>query len=476
MILQMIDISSFLEIEKKYHLYEASIQGINFWVYERFELWDKYILNGNGQKPEKKARKPCKTYLQLIKSVVFPGRLKNAGICFISHERRVRNGVFFESVYTDQLVERYPDAIVLEKPYTNEMKHFQPVKYNSLYYMDNIMVVGKVRAILYRKFLKRGYLLLCGEVRKHITEPVKEIESAYHISLNVEKLVNETAEKILLCRFRYPMLERIIKKINPKVIIETVSYAMDRMIINEIAEKMGIITIELQHGVMHKEHGAYQYSNGMTVRQFPQKIFLFSEYCKNIAQLPISKENQIVTGFPYFERKKKEYENKRYNHQKKRVLFISQITVGEELSRLACDLEQRIDHNEYQIIYKLHPAEYTIWKERYSYLTGINIQVIDNNKTDLYELFATCQYQVGVYSTAIFEGLGFGLKTYILETGRSDIMKDLCNMRFADMVSDAEELKRKLELTEESDISVMEFWKENALQNMVSEIENCLSD
>lgn len=50
----------------------------------------------------------------------------------------------------------------------------------------------------------------------------------------------------------------------------------------------------------------------------------------------------------------------------------------------------------------------------YPDLEQSGIEVIDNYKTELYYLFAISTYQVGALSsTAIFEGLYFGLQTFI---------------------------------------------------------------
>ena len=44
-----------------------------------------------------------------------------------------------------------------------------------------------------------------------------------------------------------------------------------------------------------------------------------------------------------------------------------------------------------------------------------NIKIIVDDKISLYEFFPKCQLQIGVYSTAIAEGIGFDLDTIILK-------------------------------------------------------------
>lgn len=84
--------------------------------------------------------------------------------------------------------------------------------------------------------------------------------------------------------------------------MEVVSYSRRCMVVNEIAEEMDIPTVELQHGTMGEEHGAYNFPEGYKIKQFPKYVFLFSEYWINKASIPISQENRKIVGFPYLEK------------------------------------------------------------------------------------------------------------------------------------------------------------------------------
>ena len=156
-------------------------------------------------------------------------------------------------------------------------------------------------------------------------------------------------------------------------------------------------------------------------------------------------------------------------------MFISQITIGEILSDIAIALNQLIDTKRYQIIYKLHPFEYEGWRERYPRLAASGIEVYDNNHVDLYELFAASTYQVGGFSsTAIFEGLYFDLKTYIMREGVFPEIKVLCEKGLAKLFDSAEELYQMILKESEDPGSGMNFWKEKALENMKREIDRIM--
>ena len=91
-------------------------------------------------------------------------------------------------------------------------------------------------------------------------------------------------------------------------------------------------------------------------------------------------------------------------------------------------------------MYKLHPGEYDRWREAYPWLVDADIKVIDSSEPPLYELFARSSVQVGVASTAIYEGLTFDLETYIYDCQGWAVTKPLVADGAATLVASADEL------------------------------------
>lgn len=178
-----------------------------------------------------------------------------------------------------------------------------------------------------------------------------------------------------------------------------------------------IPTIELQHGVMSGSI-AYNYPKKSDVKQFPDYIFVFSDYWKKCAEFPIDDKNIKVVGYPYLEEKEKQYNKiftEKRGRNKKVVLFLSQWTIGNELSKMAVEFSEICDE-EYEIIFKLHPGEYENWKRNYPWLEKEDkIKVIDSLKHNIYEYFAMSDYQVGVSSTAIYEDWNLGWKLIFIK-------------------------------------------------------------
>lgn len=100
------------------------------------------------------------------------------------------------------------------------------------------------------------------------------------------------------------------------------------------------------------------------------------------------------------------------------------------------------------IIYKLHPGEYETWRQNYPELVEAsafdNFKVIDNSETPLYELLAKSKYQVGAFSTAIYEGLMFNCKTFILDVPGVEYLDDLIEGNYVFKINSADELIENL--------------------------------
>lgn len=125
-------------------------------------------------------------------------------------------------------------------------------------------------------------------------------------------------------------------------------------------------------------------------------------------------------------------------------MFLSQGPIGKRLSNLAIDLAKKLNKDEYRILYKLHPGKKERYKEEYKKLEQYGILVIYKDEDVLYELFANSEVQIGVYTTAVYEGLGFGLDTYIYKIELSEAMDELCNLGYARYVNDGDELYKHI--------------------------------
>jgi hypothetical protein len=156
---------------------------------------------------------------------------------------------------------------------------------------------------------------------------------------------------------------------------------------------------------------------------FPDKFLTWGEFWNDLIDLPISRENVISVGFPYFHYKRQACRS--VVRRKNCILVLSQGTIGRSLAeRLAVDIDEL---DGFELVYKLHPSEVECWREypaMREFEQRRNVRIVDRND-DLYRLFAEAEFQIGVYSTAIYEGIGMGCKTVLVDLPGVEYMEKL---------------------------------------------------
>lgn len=476
------DLKAFLEIEHKYGLTEERLDGFAYWTFFRRVLAAELMKQTDNcgevyVYPSRSKIQQTLARLGTIKYALLFGRVPKGktDLLILNGERRKWSGSYYECLYTDKIALEYPGSVVLERPYFQG--HFRPVETKGLVYTDSIeiktMVYWYSRQLLHKKQIAE----IRERMRSNIQKPLAEICKAYQIEYSIDQILDKMVCGYYVYQVKRKEFGKILDHIHPKVILEVVGYNMDCMIINELAAARHIPTIELQHGATGAAHIAYNYYAGTRVEQFPQYYFAFSQFWIDSALYPLPPERLREIGFPYLEERAKAVKsrvNKAFPHQ---IIFISQPKIGEMMSEMAVKLNELIDKEQYRIIYKLHPGEFERWRERYSKLAASDIEVIDNNVVDLYELFAASEYQIGGYgSTATFEGLEFGLKTYIMKEGAYPMLVDLCEKGIARFFDTAQDLYRLITSDSGNLSQGYHFWKENALENMKREIDSIMMD
>lgn len=464
------DASKFLEIENRYNLIGNRIDGIDLWEISRNTIWQNEVCSkklnlGTAHRTHRFDNIKHKSIYYFFHGMNLP-KTGNRPVLFINHPRRVKVGDYYDCIYTEELSGKY-DSIVMEG--TEDGFHYCPVRTKNLVYYDSVLYFAqrscdrniKRRSVKYRSVKKK--------IREQFEDPLKEIISGYNLETDVEDLYEYLTKEYFKYRYIRKQAESIITRIKPAMIVEVCYYSPFCMAMNEAARKLGVITAELQHGVMVEEHIAYQYGSDVLVKQLPDYMFLFSDYWKTVANVPDKSTKLVVTGYPYYEEQLEKYKHdEKKQSDGKSIIFISQGTIGKELSKLATEVADILIPDGYRIIYKLHPGEYVGWKEYYPWLFECDkIETVDNSEKGIYDYFSTCDIQIGVYSTAIYEGIGFGLSTYIYNVGRANIMESLSDQGYVQMFNSAKELIRLIKQNGSHTVSKREFWKKDAMDNIV---------
>ncbi len=467
------------EIEKKYGLLDVNVDGYRFWNYLRAEVGWQYVkkqmdyeVKSTGE-PAARKRKSMGEILRLI------GRSRlgkeKCDLLVLNHPRKSLVDSFYECIYTDEIIQQIENTVVLEQPYQGI--HYEPVKTKRLVYTDIVDFYSYILCSLYRVFRPKSYGKNIQTMLKTIEQPIRELNRVYGVEVKPEEFTDSLNYGLYMYKAERYYYKRVIAKLKPRAILEVVSYDRKCMVVNEIAAERGIPTIELQHGTIGEEHIAYNFAEGSRVEQFPEYIFLFSDYWKSKAKFPIKEENRLAVGYPYLERMAEKARLQAKKPEKKNILFLSSGPIGDKLAHIAVELGRLLDKEEYHLIFKLHPKEYAIWKENYPVLLDTPVEVIDHNRRNLYELYAISDIQVsGFNSTTVFEGLYFSLETYILDYCASREIDDLCKSGAADYFRTAGELAEKIVRKEKHSNQKLGnmLWKENSLENAVREINRIM--
>jgi len=480
-------IDFFLDVEKKYNLYDKSIEGVNYWNYGRFKLWN-YNICASGLDLKKSHTAEFKSFFDAIKKAFgLIGRLGNnlslpkekIKILFISHERRIKNGSVYECAYTSSIAEHYDkESVTLEAPY--EGSHFSPIPEKKIMYLDFIVLGGKIHSFLQKKVIKKHYKKIKSEVTNDIKDAVNNLKDFYGWKADLDGVSSFFADYIIVYEYEFKRIKKLLKKINPELVIESVGYGRSRMMINECGKELGIKTIELQHGTIYENHAAYQFNTEKEIKQFPDYVFTFSDFWKRRMKAPVTDDRIISVGYPFFEKSVKKYSSNKKDDSIVTILFISQGTIGKQLSEIALELRKLLS-DKYRMIYKLHPDEYIMWETTYKDLINLGgIEIIHSGSKSLYELFSESDIQVGVYSTAIYEGLGFNLKTLICKIGHYEEMKCLVDEGYAQYVDSADEARSIIENLEKnkdsgSSLEKNPFYVTDSLNNCIRNINEILN-
>lgn len=455
---------NFLEMETECELLDETVAGVHFWERVRFFVYKRLLTSLDISDETGSDDTGVSQYLSgfklLLRNAVKVNRnpffASDADLLFYGKGRRknLNDGLWWDTYIDPILEETNSSSVCLERPYN--LSHSRPEKTERLRYTDLILYTGTLLE-------KLGLKAPVTDAESALLERTEsEIQSWFGVEVSLERMVrNDLAQR----RVRLPLYQRAVRQIDPEVAFLTSSYN-GRETFVEACQAEGVPVVELQHGVITNYHMGYSYPYD-NKNVFPDYFFTFGEYWSDAVDLPLPDENVIPIGYPFLERRVSEYQ---HAETKDQVLVVSQPPHAETLSRFAVALSESTATDE-TVVYKLHPKEYADWEERYPHLVSSAVE-ISAGEPPLYELFAESQAQIGVDSTALYEGLRFGLETYIFDDAGSVQMEYLLSNGHATLVRSAEEyLTARKAGDDGSNVDSEFFFSRNAADNFHSAVE-----
>ena len=460
-----------LAIEEELDLFGWRVAGEPFWELIRSSTQRK-ILGETGMYTKKMP--PGRRHLGVLVSIAVhvarhsllrnPFFAPRVDLLFFSmYRRHLQEDGRWHNPYCDPLIDRLEQegircSMVERPPFGRPVP--MPVKTRHLYYFDFI----ELCSVVARRF-GMGRVRFSQQERELLDTAQERLNKEFGTRLNLQVQLVQELERT---RALLPFYRILLRKAAPKAVVIVEPPGAVALI--KTCKELRIPVVELQQGTSNRYNLAWSYEEEKRSAQYVPDYFLtFGDFWKNTIAFSLPRDKVKSVGFPYFEREWPRYQHR---EKKRQILVFSRLTFGGKLSRFALELAELLG-DEWHIVYKLHPSESGVWKERYPHLVGAGLEVVVDDEKPLYLLLAESEVQVGVSSTAVHEGLEFGLRTFLFNIPGVEEMEYLVKLGYACLVDSPHDiqdaLKRGPEMRQKPG---EEFFRRGALERMTSMLKD----
>ena len=393
-------------LEDKYDLFNLEINGVHPWAAFRMDLYyeigKRHGIFDKDLNMKLSRKEKAINFFRLLKQSLINNPLSSlyqVNSLVFSHSRSKLVSKKFIDTYTyylkEDLIKNNISFLEFESPYKG--KHLREKK-DYKRYLDSILIYRNIKSLFISTSINKKNRttleMLSDEINQNITS-----------FLDIKKLLISSSRKFIPT---YSFYLKLLKRTNPRKIYLIVSYGRGELI--KAANDLNIEIIELQHGAFSKYHLGYSFPNGNNKAYLPTKFYVWNKYWKDLMNLPIPKENIILFPFQYLDAEKKKYNIK--EKKKNSLIVFSQGGITESIANKI--IENITYFQKYDITFKLHPNEYHMKYKKLDYLEKKhNVKVVTD--INLYKQLANSEFQAGVFSTALYEGIEFNCKTILLD-------------------------------------------------------------
>ena len=438
-------IEQFLAFEADHKPLDWDVAGVPVWAYVRQRVFDDFSRR-HGFHAERQAPS-TKHYLRAAAAQrrdlgrVFERydhrRLNESPVLFLSHSRHYPLGEGHVSPYTHFLLKGLPPEAYWDLQFSDRGHHHVDDGLERVVYLD----------ALYQTAFK-GYALRrrWGRFRSSLRSASRDFSHfiTNHLGFAPDA---EALDKLIWNAVRVhhgwgSTCDWLLDRVRPTLIVNVVHYNWPTLAMTLRARLRNIVVAELQHGTVSPEHIAYNVVPSARVRTTPDYFLSFGEFWSQMARgLNLPPSHIPAVGFSWLENR---MASAKTPTRGKTLLVLSQRSIGVELSKLAVQAAGLLKPRGWTVTYRLHPGETADWRQRLPWLERAPLQICEGS-SDLYRQFSEAGAQLGVYSTALFEGVAFSLPTLIARLPGADALSPLVEFGGARFVSDAGEICRALE-------------------------------
>ena len=164
-------------------------------------------------------------------------------------------------------------------------------------------------------------------------------------------------------------------------------------------------SIELQHGVIAPYNPHYHYPGcSRRIPYAPDFLLTYGPFWTEDVQLPAQTKTIVIGSSAGADRISSE-------KVQRRLIVLSQWTIGQRLAEITRELAALAP--DWDIVFRPHPLE-DVRRHAACFANGPSNVRVSNERDSLHALLATAQTQLGVYSTALYEGMAAGLRTIVV--------------------------------------------------------------
>jgi hypothetical protein len=389
------------EIEGKYPVDTVLVNGEQVWPYLRVAYYFQYLNKISSQKGERPLS-PGLSFLGKLKRLSnIPYGMKNwlGKYDYIaistSGARRPISGKYFNSLL-DPVIDRLGRGKVLyvEIPAPS----LYPIK--SIYTNKAVCYdLLEVLAMITEAFRLRRYRIENESI-------LGDINKEYGLSVDYLKVIKRF-------RARRTVFSLLFRMKKPKVVLLSWYYGLLQSAI-KAAKDLGIKVIEIQHGVIGKEHPAYNVDVAIDKSYFPDYLWVFGRRELETFDNPrfIEPEDVYPVGNFYIAHIRNNYvlESslvKKLENYNRTVGITLQETTEERTIEFAVQAAN-LDSHIFYILIPRRPQE-----EHYSTLNlPDNVTVVKDK--NFYELMAYVDFHSTVYSTCALEAPSLGVQNILI--------------------------------------------------------------
>ena len=412
--MSIVNLSLLIDFEENFNLFDVHIKNIKIWPLIRYQYMQGVLDQYNDfNTPQSKSKSlKIKELLVYMAQVIayqpkFFKKKKSINFLFFAKGTyKYTKGKYYNRI-TEPYAEIFPnESLLIEESF--DFKNGLPRTFKNIKLLDIYLIKAKLLGSL---------LGIEKQYKKEVYDFIEFLKDNSPFELpdvTWLKLQHYLCSQLERHKFITKDIAKLLNKIQPKVIfIEEACYG-NRAYIVDIAKKMGIKTVEFQHGFIGNTHPAYNYGERFlktTDNHCPEYILTYGEYWKKSITVP----SQVISiGNPSLEQTVKAFSTDR--KCKSSTLKVLVISSGVDYNNLIGIILDFIDDNlkktVLEIVFRPHPLERPVMEVRYKELIDLGVKM---SVVDLYDDIINCDLVFGEFSTALYEATVFNKKVIMLD-------------------------------------------------------------